>query len=159
MDELDKDSELERMLRRMNQELPPENIMRDYAAGVHLKIEAKQRFFSFAIPITIVVFSISAVILISLAVLWHQNCGGGMWHTSPAKFALSSPVTPEQKTSIAKQAGAVSVTEINREIKILQALGEDPAGVITETMDINQLAKELAYWDEVAMQSYKQMPS
>ena len=159
MDDLKNDPELERMFEKINLKLPPEHIMRDYASGVHLKIEARKQFLFFAIPITSAVISIGAVVLILLCVFWHPNYGKNMHQITPITLALPSPITTEQKTLVSQQAKVVSVAEINREIKILRALGEDPTEVITETMDINQLAKELAYWDEVAMRSYRQIAS
>jgi hypothetical protein len=41
-------------------------------------------------------------------------------------------------------------------MNILQALGENPAEIVVAAMDTDQLAKEMAYWDDMVMRPFKQ---
>jgi len=97
--------------------------------------------------------------MILMAVLGHAHHGSSMPHTSAIQPVSPSRIAPKQTSTVPEHASAVSTAEVSREIKILQALGEDPTEVITEAMDADQLAKEMSYWDEVALHSYKQPAS
>ena len=155
MDEFNRDAELEQMLGKLEEGFPPEGIMEDYAAGVRSKIKAREHFLAVAVPITTAVVSIS-VILILLAVFGLPHSRESRRLAPLLNPGIFSEAVPEQKTAIAGRTDAVSAAEVSREIKILQALGEDPTEAIASTMDTDQLAKEMNYWDEVATQSYKQ---
>ena len=141
MNESEKDPELERYLEKIQLKTPPEGIIKDYAAGVQSKIETRKRFRAFTIPVSVAVVSISAA-LISWALWGHPA------HGTNLRPALAV------KTAASQLASKIAVAE---EMKILQALGVDSTEVLVNAMNTEQLAKEMAYWDEVAVHSYKQI--
>lgn len=158
MKEFEKDPKLEQIVNKLKSNTPPENIMQNYVDGVHSKIVSREQAWRFTM--LIIATSVTAAIILTVFVVVMSRF---QVKRAPAKPAMvqAAPLTIGTEMLPGEVKQALSATEspissINRDIDILQALGEDPSGEIINLMDSNQLAGELNYCDKIEIDSYEQ---